>query len=120
MAVKYGAILHAAGSYSLQGISFTCASDGVCTFRNALVPTVDGKTYYMLNQNPQTNPGLYDLDGAMYYVQSDGSLLKNGTWNSLQFDQNGKYTSDNTKIDQKINQIVSTVTDSSMTQERKL
>ena len=56
----------------------------------------------------------------MYYVQEDGTLLRNGEYQGLRFGGNAAYTSGNSRIDTEMDRIVALVTEDDMTPEEKL
>ena len=120
-AVKGGYFVNSAGSYALNGVSFTCeGGSGVCRLSEVFVKLVDGKYVIIDNGELQTAEGAYDLGGALYCVKSNGYALVSGSWNTLTFGPDGKYTCGNEQIDAYINNVVTSVTNSSMTQEEKL
>ena len=120
-AVKGGYFVNSAGSYALNGVSFTCeGGSGVCRLSEVFVKLVDGKYVIIDNGELQTAEGAYDLGGALYCVKSNGYALVSGSWNTLSFGPDGKYTCGNEQIDAYINNVVTSVTNSSMTQEEKL
>ena len=55
---------------------------------------------------PHPEPGFLRDGAALYYVQEDGSLLKNGEVGTLHFDENGRYTSGNAELDGYVNAIL--------------
>ena len=116
-----GRFVDSSGSYRYRGVEFSCSGpDGVCHIFGGKVWVVDGRWMLLDNGNAVTTPGLYDMHGALYCVADDGFLLSSGTYNTLQFGQDARYTSGNAQIDRFINSIILSVTDDSMEKEEKL
>lgn len=119
--VETGHVVHTAKSGTVSGVSYTCeGSSGKCTVNASILTAADGNHYLVSGNKPVTSPGLHDLSSGLYYVNSNGTVLLSGSWNGLYFGSNGKYTSGNSQIDSYIENIVSSATNSSMTQVQKL
>ena len=104
-----------------DGVTYHCAgASGVCTVDASSITLWNGETCLLENGTIAEEGGLFELDGNLYYRKPDGSLLCNGTWNTLKFDAEGKYTCGNKTIDNYINSIITQVTNNSMTQKEKL
>lgn len=65
---------------------------------------------------------VYEYKGHMYYIQDDGSLLRNGYFGQLYFGQNGAYTSGDSVLDTWVNNFINShsAISSASTQEDKL
>lgn len=48
------------------------------------------------------DPGFVNIDGWLYYVKEDGYFLKNDTVGTLQFGEDGRYTSGDATLDQTV------------------
>lgn len=60
---------------------------------------------------------LYCVRGGMFLRGDAGQTYTDGVWT---FDENGRYTTGNTELDQRLNAIVEKYTNSSMTRDEKL
>ncbi len=65
---------------------------------------------------------VYDYKGHMYYIQTDGSLLRNGYFGQLYFGANGAYTSGDKVLDTWVNNFIDShsAIGKATTQENKL
>lgn len=63
---------------------------------------------------------VYEYGNRMYYIQNDGSLLRNGYFGPLYFGQNGAYTSGDSTLDAWTFDFLKDVLSSSKSQEDKL
>lgn len=63
---------------------------------------------------------VYEYSDRMYYIQADGSLLRNGYFGSLYFNSNGAYTSGDSTLDAWIADFGADIFRSSQSQEAKL
>ena len=63
--------------------------------------------------------GYYRINGRLYRVQ-DGMFLHNTTVDGFTYDTQGRYTTGSATLDTKLNNIVETYTNSSMTRDQKL
>ena len=54
-------------------------------------------------------PGLHLMDGWLFYVQPNGSLLRNGQLDNLQFGPDGRYTSGDEELDILVADILSRI-----------
>lgn len=65
---------------------------------------------------------VYDYKGHMYYIQTDGSLLRNGYFGQLYFGANGAYTSGDSVLDTWVNNFINShsAIGKATTQENKL
>lgn len=119
--VENGYVVHTAKTGTVSGVSYTCeGASGKCNVANGVLTVADGKHYLISSNKPITTPGLHDLSFGLYYVNSNGTVMLNGSYYGLTFGSNGKYTSGNSQIDSYIENIVSGATNSSMTQVQKL
>lgn len=64
--------------------------------------------------------GLLDLSGALYDVQLDGSVLQDAQDGYLYFGPDGRYTSGNETLDEKIEEFLQTSCDEDTSREEKL
>ena len=71
-------------------------------------------------QTEGLEPGLQELDGELVYVQADGTLLADGYYNYLYFDEEGHYTSGDDSVDLMIDAVLAVCTDETMTKPEKL
>lgn len=108
------------GSGEYQGVSYAC-EDGVCSVSGDFVTLSNGEICILKDDGtPWCGRGLFEYEGNWYYGSADGTLLRNGTWQTMRFDKDGKYTSGNATIDSYVDGIIASVTDDTMTQEEKL
>ena len=63
---------------------------------------------------------LHTISDGVVLSRRNGTILKSESWNGYLFDENGYYTSGNEIIDAYVKQMISEVTEDSMTQEEKL
>ena len=63
--------------------------------------------------------GYYRINGRLYRVQN-GMFLRNTTVDGFTYDAQGRYTTGSASLDTKLNNIVETYTNSSMTRDQKL
>lgn len=63
----------------------------------------DGQEYWRCRT---LEPGLHRAAGRLYYVQEDGSLLRNGRVEQWDFDENGRYTTGVSELDDVIRGIL--------------
>ena len=120
-AAKSGSLLHTKTTATVKGLSCSCAgASGVCTVSAEILPDAEGNRWRLKSGAINTASGLFESGGDMYYSQSGGKLLRNGDFHTLHFGDDCKYTSGNAAIDSYIENIYDSVTNSSMTQERKL
>lgn len=120
--VQDGAVVCSPADGTYQDVAYHCAETGVCTVElsdysilqlaNGLCLVKDGR---LLAQR-----GYFERSGYLYYILSDGRLFCNGTIETMRFDANGRYTSGNRVIDSFVYTLVTSVTNTSMTQEQKL
>lgn len=104
-----------------NGVTYHCAGEsGVCTADGSSITLWDGEICLLYDGTIAKKAGLFELDGDLYYRRADGSLLTNGTWNSMRFDAEGKYTSGSRAIDSYVRDIIDEVTTAGMTQREKL
>lgn len=85
--------------------------------------TIDGKLYHVSKNGYAIDryaKGLHEIDGGMYYVKEDGSVLTNSAVEYLTFDANGRYTSGNATLDSYVDQALAACTNSGMTKAQKL
>lgn len=120
-AVEDGMFITRAGTGVLNGISYTCSgSSGICLVGGTLLPLANGTVCVLQDGKPCPDKGFFEYAGDWYYGQSNCLLICNGTWETMRFDAEGKYTSGNERIDEFVDQVLATRTDPSMTQEQKL
>ena len=104
-----------------NGVTYHCAgASGVCTADATSLTLWNGEICLLYNGTVAEKGGLFEYNGDLYYRRADGSLLCDGTWNTMQFDTEGKYTSGSKTIDDYVNRILSEVTTDGMTQKEKL
>lgn len=116
-----GNFVLSACSGTFAGTEYVCVgSSGICQVSGTLLPLADGTICVLQNGTPWLGRGYFEYEGNWYFGQDNGLLLQNGTWNSLYFDAQGKYSSGNAQIDAHIDEIVASVTNESMTQVQKL
>lgn len=85
--------------------------------------TIDGKLYHVSKNGYAIDryaKGLHEIDGGMYYVKEDGSVLTNSAVEYLTFNANGRYTSGNATLDSYVDQALAACTNSGMTKAQKL
>lgn len=63
--------------------------------------------------------GYYTINDRLYRVQ-DGFFLRSTVLDMMEYDENGRYTTGSDWLDAKLQQIVNSCTDSSMTRDQKL
>jgi len=61
-----------------------------------------------------------EYSAHMYYIQEDGSLLREGYYGHLYFDENGIYTSDSDALDSMVYDFVEDILDSDKSQSERL
>ena len=119
-AAEAGWLVHTAKSGALNGVGYTCqGASGVCTVNASLLADETGQLWHLENGTISFVEGVFECDG-LYLGRADGTVLRDGDWNGLHFGADGRYTSGNATIDAYIDNLVSSVTDASMTQEEKL
>ena len=64
--------------------------------------------------------GLYEANGELIYVLEDGSLLRDGYYQYLYFDEDGYYTTGNEELDLLVDAALAACTDETMTASEKL
>ena len=72
------------------------------------------------SETSDSQAGLQEQNGQLVYVLEDGSLLKDGYYQYLYFDENGNYTSGSEELDLLVDAALAACTDDSMTQSEKL
>lgn len=134
------------GVQAENGAYFYYASDG-SVVRQTGLQELDGRTYYLNADHslhrfvPGVNDcegtvfvhageegfsfspheaGLFELDGALYDVQPDGSVLQDAQDGYLQFGSDGRYTSGNEALDEKVGEFLKTSCDETASREEKL
>ena len=65
-------------------------------------------------------PGLFMIGTKLCCIGEDGYLVKNGTWGSFSFDENGVFTSGMPELDVLVQEVLAEITDESMTSMEKL
>ena len=120
--------VYSAGVQAIDGYRYLILSDGsidALTYTANSTVTLNGKVYYVDSAGKipvLTTTGLQELNGELVYVQSDGSLLANASYNYLDFDENGYYTSGSDELDDLVDAalVKAGCDDDSLTQEEKL
>ena len=120
--------VYSAGVQTIDGYRYLILSDGsidALTYTADSTVTLNGKVYYVDSTGKipvLTATGLQELNGELVYVQSDGSLMANASYNYLDFDENGYYTSGSDELDDLVDAalVKAGCDDDSLTQEEKL
>ena len=120
--------VYSAGMQAIGGYYYLILEDGsidALTYTADSTVTLNGKVYYVDSTGKipvLTTTGLQELNGELVYVQSDGSLLANASYNYLDFDENGYYTSGSDELDDLVDAalVKAGCDDDSLTQEEKL
>ena len=91
----------------------------------ALTPgflTIGEKEYYVAADGsiPFTGAGPQAIDGALYCLAEDGSVLRDATWGSLSFGPDGRYSSGNAVLDEQVAQALAQCVTDGMSQSEKL
>lgn len=74
--------------------------DAPADFLEAVLPHASGTaTWDTLIDEAAPEEGFFLLDGWLYYMNANGSLLKNGDINTLHFGPDGRYTSGDEAVD---------------------
>ena len=83
-----------------------------------------GYAYATANSKPSVmdlRNKTYEYDGHMYYIQSDYSLLTDGWYNRLYFNEKGQYTTGDATLDAYVENVVKDfINNNSLTQVQKL
>ena len=66
----------------------------------AHTPSEQGQTWSQVKPSFALKPGFVNVDGWLYYVKEDGSILTDGRFGTLYFGPNGRYTSSDAELDQ--------------------
>lgn len=69
-------------------------------------PAEQGMTWSQMELPTGYEPGFVNIDGWLYYVKEDGYLLKDETVGTLQFGPDGRYTSSDEELDQKVAELL--------------
>ncbi len=78
-------------------------------FLEAVLPhTCGGTDSWQTLELPYT-PGYMNLEGWLYYVNQDGTLLANGVQDGLTFGADGRYTSGDLSLDSQVAQILAQI-----------
>lgn len=116
-----GRIVNRPASGAAGGVSWTCTgSSGQCRLSGVILTTVDGARYHLVDGWLDEQGGPFEYDGALYCAKPYGALLQGGTWNTLYFGDDGRYTSGNRTIDAYVDGILSQVVRPGMTDREKL
>ena len=134
------------GVQAENGAYFYYASDG-SVVRGTGLQELDGRTYYLNADHslhrfaPGINDcegaifahageagfsflpheaGLFELDGALYDVQPDGSVLQDAQDGYLYFGSDGRYTSGNAELDERVEEFLKTSCGEAASREEKL
>lgn len=82
--------------------------DGIEDMLEAVVPHrtgAEGVTWQTV-ELPQFNPGFINIGGWLYYLQENGTFLRNGDVDTLHFGANGRYTCGDAELDALVAEIL--------------
>jgi len=84
--------------------------------------TIEGRYYYVSPEGciPFPGEGPVELDGQLYCLQADGSLLRDGACGVLSFDSEGRYTCGDAALDAQVRALLSECTAGAAGREDKL
>ena len=73
-------------------------------------PMENGDTWLTLQLHSVYEPGIVNIHGYLYYVQEDGTFLRDGDVGQLHFGKDGRYTSTDTDLDKTVADILADIT----------
>lgn len=102
-----------------------CLEEWICAAsETVLEPEPESTRDPRRTKDPKPAPiplsdGPHRIDGRLYWVL-DGEFVRDRCIGNLYFDEEGRYTTENEELDERLNAIVEELTDDSMTRDEKM